>query len=435
LRCANIIARRRAPRTPADPVGRAKADPMQTTRTTISGRCAEILLGLMAFLGFAAAGEAQTPTVQRGEYLARAGDCISCHTAKGGAPYAGGLRLDTPFGAMRAPNITPDPDTGIGRWTADEFYRALHDGVNRHGKDMYPTMPYDFYTRVTREDIDAIFAFLGTVKPVRNPVKVNDLRFPFDQRWTMGVWRELYFNAGTFKANPARSAAWNRGAYLVEGLGHCADCHSPRNLLGGIEKSRDFDGAVIDGWFALDLTSDIATGLGAWTLDELATFLRTGVYKGRTTALGPMAEVVQNSLRYLTDADLNAMAEYLKSIPPDSALRTGRRKPDATRVAGATLYMDHCGGCHQASGRGIPGVFPPLAGNGVVVAPDPANIFKVVLDGIPARNGRIAMPPLAGQLSNEQIADIANYARTSWGNAAAPVASSAMVAKLRSSGK
>ena len=376
---------------------------------------------------------AQSSQVQQGEYLARAGDCISCHTGPGAAPYAGGTRVNTPFGYMLAPNITPDPDTGIGRWTFDDFYRALHTGVNKQGQDMYPTMPYDFYTRVTRDDVAAIYAYLRTVKPVRNAVDVNHLYFPFDERFTMAGWRELYFAEGTFKPAPARSAAWNRGAYLVEGLGHCSDCHSPRNLLGGIEKSRDFDGAVVDGWFALDPTSDIATGLGSWTVDDIATYLKTGAYQGKTTTFGPMAEVVKNSLRYLTDSDLRAIAEYLKALPPDSTLRTGRKRPDPTRAQGATLYLAHCSGCHQALGRGIPGVFPPLAGNGAVVAPDPADILKVVLQGIPAQNGRVAMPSFASQLNDAQIAQIANYARTSWGNTAAPNATADTVDRLRGS--
>jgi mono/diheme cytochrome c family protein len=236
---------------------------------------------------------------------------------------------------------------------------------------------------------------------------------------------------GAYKPDPVKSTSWNRGAYLVEGFGHCSDCHSPRNLLGGIEKSKDFDGAVIDGWFALDLTSDITTGLGAWTVEEIATYLKTGAYKGKTTTLGPMAEVVRNSLSYLTDADRTAMAEYLKSIPPESRLRTGRQAADPTRARGAALYMDNCGGCHQATGRGIPGVFPPLAGNGVVVAPDAGNILKVVDAGIKARGGYVAMPSFKDQLTDQQVAEITNYIRTSWGNSAAPNVTSAMVANMR----
>lgn len=374
---------------------------------------------------------AQQSSIERGEYLARAGDCVSCHTAGGGAPFAGGLRLDTPFGYMLSPNITPDPDTGIGRWSSADFYRALHDGVNKHGKDMFPTMPYDFYTKVTRADVDAIYAYLRTVKPVRNTVEVNHLYFPFNQRWAMGAWRELYFTEAVYLPDPAKSAAWNRGAYLVEGLGHCSDCHSPRNLMGGIEKSRDFTGAIIDGWFALELTSDMATGLGSWSVDEIATYLKTGVARDKTTTLGPMAEVIRNSLSYLTDADRQAMAEYLKTIPPESRLRTGRIAPDPTKQRGAQLYTDNCSGCHQSLGRGIPGVFPPLAGNPVVQAADPNDILKVVDRGIAARAGFIAMPAFSTQLTDQQVAEIANYVRTSWGNNAAPNATSAMVAKIR----
>jgi mono/diheme cytochrome c family protein len=374
----------------------------------------------------------QTPA-QRGEYLARAGDCISCHTANGGAPFAGGYRIDTPFGGLLAPNITPDSKTGIGLWSADDFYRAMHQGVNRRGQDMYPAMPYDFYTRITREDSDAIFAYLRTLAPVVNAVNINQLRFPFNQRWSRAVWRELYFTEGAFKPDPGKSASWNRGAYLVEGLGHCSSCHSPRNALGGIEKDKAYTGASIDGWFALNLSSNLHTGLGSWSAADIATYLKTGAVPGKTTALGPMAEVVRNSTSHLTDADLAAMAEYLKSIPPNSSLRTGKPVPDPARAQAATLYMDHCGACHQAGGRGMPGVFPPLAGNPVVIAPDAANIVKVVLGGVPAQGKYIPMPGFASLLSDQQVADLANYIRTSWGNQAVADVSAAAVAKLRTS--
>src|SRR5262249_449344 len=262
----------------------------------------------------ASAASAQSGDVARGEYLARAGDCVSCHTAVGGKPFAGGLKLDTPFGYMLSPNITPDPDSGIGKWSSEDFYRAMHDGINRQGQDMFPVMPYDFYTRVTREDVDAIYAYLRTVAPVQSFVEVNHLDFPFNQRWAMGVWRELYFSPGTYRPDPAQSAAWNRGAYLVEGLGHCSDCHSPRNLMGGIEKNKQFTGAAIDGWFALNLSSNLSTGLGDWTVAEIAKYLKTGNFRTRTTALGPMAEVVKNSMSYMTDADLQAIGTYIKSL-------------------------------------------------------------------------------------------------------------------------
>ena len=378
------------------------------------------------------AAQAQAPTlVQRGEYLARAGDCTSCHTEQGGAPFAGGYRLETPFGALLAPNITPDVKTGIGAWSADDFYRALHQGLNKRGQDMYPAMPYDFYTRVTREDSDAIFAYLRTLPPAVNAVDVNQLRFPFNVRMSMMVWRELFFSEGSFKPDAAKSAAWNRGAYLVEGLGHCSACHSPRDALGGIEKDRAYTGATVDGWFALNLSSNLHTGLGRWSVQDIATYLKTGALPDRTTALGPMALVVKNSTSYLTDADLAAMATYLKDIPANSSLRQGKPAPDPTRVAGATLYLDHCAGCHQSSGHGLPGVFPPLAGNGAVIAPDPADILKVVLGGIPAQGRYVPMPSFAAQLTDEQIAALANYVRTSWGNGAAPNATPSAVASLR----
>ena len=294
-------------------------------------------------------------------------------------------------------------------------------------------MPYDFYTRVTREDIDAIFAYLRTVKPVKNAVVANHLYFPFNQRWSMAAWRELFFSEGSFKPEITQTVEWNRGAYLVEGLGHCSDCHSPRDVMGGIEKSKAMSGAVVDGWFALNLSSNLHTGLGEWTVDEIATYLKTGEFRGKTTALGPMAEVVQNSMRYMTDADLKAMATYLKAIPATSPLRTARAMPAADKQAAASLYLDHCGGCHQAGGRGIPGVFPPLAGNGVVLAPNAADILKVVLGGVPAQGKYIAMPGFASQLTDKGVADIANYVRSSWGNTVATNVSVEAVAAMRRS--
>jgi mono/diheme cytochrome c family protein len=380
---------------------------------------------------FRYAAAAEPSEVQRGEYLARVGDCLSCHTAPSGAAFAGGNRLNTPFGYMLTSNITPDPDTGIGHWTADLFYRALHDGVNAHGEDMYPTMPYDFYTKASRKDIDAIYAYLQTVQPVKNAVDVNHLRFPFNQRWSMAAWRELYFSEGGYQPDTAMSASWNRGAYLVEGLGHCSACHSPRNLLGGIDKKKEYTGALNDGWFGVDLTSDLPTGLGSWSIDEIAIYLKTGAAIGKATAFGPMREYVQTSTGHLNDDDLRAMSEYLKSIPAASRLRTVARQGDTGAQQGATLYLDNCGGCHQARGRGISGVVPPLAGNGSVVAADPSDVINVVLGGSPKHGDYTAMPPFATSLNDVQIAQITNYLRTSWGNSAQANATAASVAKLR----
>jgi mono/diheme cytochrome c family protein len=307
----------------------------------------------------------------------------------------------------------------------------LHQGVNQRGQDMFPVMPFDFYTRVSRQDSDAIFAYLRSVPAVRNAVVVNHLRFPFNQRWSMAVWRELYFSPGSHKPDAAKSAAWNRGAYLVEGLAHCSACHSPRNALGGIEKDKAYTGATVDGWFALNLTSELHTGLGSWTVEQIATYLKTGAVAGKTTALGPMALVVKNSTSQMSEADLSAMATYLKDMPANSTLRQGKPAPDPTRAAGAALYLDHCAGCHQAGGRGMPGVFPPLAGNGVVLASDPADILKVVLHGVPAQGKYVPMPAFAGQLNDQQVADLANYLRTSWGNGAPANTTAAMAERLR----
>src|SRR5262245_48650944 len=276
-----------------------------------------LLLGLvlMVLVAPTVVAAASPEEIQRGEYLARAGDCVSCHTARGGTPYAGGLRMSTPFGNLLTPNITPDFRTGIGSWTSKDFHNALHDGVSKRIGDLYPVMPYTFYTKVTREDSDAIYAYLSSLAPVDHPVEVNQLRFPFSVRMTMAFWRELYFKQGQYITDFSQSPEWNRGAYLVEGLGHCSACHSPRNILGGIEQSRAFTGATVDGWFALNLTSDLRTGLGSWSVDEVMTFLKSGAAKSKSTSLGDMAEVVHNSLSYVTDAALPAMAVDPKRLP------------------------------------------------------------------------------------------------------------------------
>jgi mono/diheme cytochrome c family protein len=380
--------------------------------------CAIAFLGAVLFVGPAEvrAEPADPATVQKGEYLARAGDCTSCHTAAGGQPFAGGLKMDTPFGFMLTPNITPDDETGIGLWSADDFYRALHNGVNKKGQDLYPVMPYTFYTKVTRADSDAIFAYLRSQTPVRNDVDVNNLNFPFDIRLTQLFWRELFFTEGTFAPDQGKTEQWNRGAYLVEGLGHCSACHSPRNILGGIEKGEQFTGARVDHWFALNLTSNLRTGIGAWSDLDMIDYLRKGAAKRESTALGPMAEVVHNSLSYLTDADILAIAIYLKSLPaktsPDASAPVA---PDRSKKA-AELYVTNCGVCHQAKGAGVAGVFPRLAGNPVVLAPDPANVLSVVLAGVPQRNGYMPMPSFAPTLNDKEIAAIVNYVRTNWGN-------------------
>jgi len=369
--------------------------------------------------------------VKDGAYLAIIGDCTSCHTAPGGKPFAGGLKMANQFGYLLTPNITPDVETGIGSYTKDDFYRVLHNGVNKKDQDLYPFMPYVAYTKVTREDSDKIYDYLRTVPAVSNAIKVNNLYFPFDIRSSMIVWRELFFKPGTFKPDPTQSPLWNRGAYLVEGLGHCSSCHSPRNLMGAIEHSKAFTGATIDGWYALNLTSNPLTGLGKWSAADIAKFLKTGSYENKTTALGPMEEVVHNSTGKMTDADLLAMGTYLKSLPANSSVSADRKKVDASSLTGMKLYIDNCSGCHQSSGRGITGVIPPLADNPTVIAAQPNNIIKVIIRGITARNGYIPMPPFASRLNDQEIMEIANYVRTNWGNNASPNATKSLVESIR----
>jgi mono/diheme cytochrome c family protein len=380
---------------------------------------------LLAFFSLAQSAE------KNGEYLATAGDCVSCHTAPGGKPFAGGLKMETPFGYLLTPNITPDEKTGIGSWTKDDFFRVLHDGVNKKGQDLYPAMPYTAYTKVSREDVDAIYDYLRTVKPVSNAIKVNHLDFPFNIRTSMIVWRELFFTPGFFKPDPKQSAEWNRGAYLVEGLEHCSQCHSPRNMMGAIKTSKAFTGASIDGWYALNLTSNPITGLGDWSTKDIANYLKTGRNPGKTAALGPMEEVVHNSTRHLTEADLLAMATYLKTLPANSSLLRTSKKIDTDRLEGARLYVDNCSSCHQPNGRGILDVIPPLAGNPVVMAPDGSNIIKVMIRGVESRNGYIAMPSFASKLSDEEIVTIANYVRTDLGNSASANINAALVKQIR----
>jgi mono/diheme cytochrome c family protein len=395
----------------------------------------ELHPGLLALLfslaaAFPLAAKAET-SAQAGQYLATAGDCTSCHTAPGGKPFAGGLKMANQFGYLLTPNITPDVATGIGAYSKDDFFRVLHNGVNKKDQDLYPFMPYVAYTKVTREDSDKIYDYLRTVPAVSNPIEVNHLDFPFNIRSSMIVWRELFFKLGSYKPDPTQSDVWNRGAYLVEGLGHCSACHSPRNLMGAIENSKAYTGSVIDGWYALNLTSNPLTGLGKWSVQDIATYLKTGSYKGKTTVLGPMEEVLHNSTGKLTDADLLAMATYLKSIPASSSLSNDRKKVDASYLAGTKLYIENCSGCHQSSGRGITGVIPPLAGNPVVMAAQPNDIIKVMIRGIQRRDGYIAMPAFASRLNDQEILDIANYVRSSWGNAANPNATPSLVKNIR----
>ncbi len=386
-----------------------------------------IIVLLATLLAPAARAQNATDTVTRGEYLARVGDCIACHTAPEGHIFAGGRAMPTPFGTLYSSNITPDPETGIGKWTADDFYKTMHTGRFPDGGLIYPAMPFASYTKVTRSDSDAIFAFLKTIPPVRQPNRPHDLRFPYDNRQLILGWRTLFFSEGEFQPNPTKSAEWNRGAYLVEGLGHCGMCHSPINALGGTSPSQAFKGGLIpmQDWYAPSLTSNREAGLGEWSIKDITDLLQTGV-SARGVVYGPMAEVVHNSLQYLSDEDAHAMAVYLKSIaepspsPPPTSLVPGS-EASLLMSLGKTVYDAHCATCHGAQGEGKPPHWPPLAGNQSIGMESAVNPIRMVLNGgyPPGTKGNprpYGMPPFAGVLSDNEVAAVVTYIRTSWGN-------------------
>jgi mono/diheme cytochrome c family protein len=374
--------------------------------------------------------------IEHGRYLTIVGDCAACHTLPGsGHDLAGGRAIETPFGRLLAPNITPDRATGIGAWTDDEFINAMIKGTGRNGVHLYPAMPYTYYTKVTRDDALAIRAYLNTVPAVQNAVDANQLPFPLDIRAAMMVWNQLYFTPGTFTPNPNKSAEWNRGAYLAEGLGHCGLCHTPKTILGGDKTSERLQGYALQGWFAADITNDPRRGLGSWSVDDVANYLKIG-HSSTSMGTGLMAETIGQSTSHMNDADLKAIATYLKdqSGPGDS--QADPPAPDqSTMTVGAKIYADECSGCHVANGKGSAGLFPPLAGSALVQQTDPTSLMHVVLrgarsvatDGAPTAS---AMPQFAWLLKDDEVAAVLTYIRNSWGNAA-PAVSAGDVGKAR----
>jgi mono/diheme cytochrome c family protein len=395
------------------------------------------IAALLAGLAVVSAAHAQTAAtndiVKRGEYLARAGDCIACHTAPDGRTFSGGRAMPTPFGTLYSSNITPDPETGIGKWSADDFYRTMHSGRFPDGGLIYPAMPFASYTKVTRADSDAIFAYLKSIPPVRQKNREHDLRFPYDNRQLILGWRTLFFSEGEYKNDPAKSAEWNRGAYLVEGLGHCGMCHSPINALGGTSQSDAFKGGLIpmQNWYAPSLTSNREAGLGNWSIKDITDLLQTGV-SARGVVYGPMAEVVHNSLQYLTDEDARAMAVYLKGIAEGSSSSSAPVSTLPTTESsllislGKTVYDKNCASCHGAQGEGKPPHWPPLANNQSIEMESAVNPIRMVLNGgyPPGTKGNprpYGMPPFAGVLSDNEVAAVVSYIRTAWGNRGTPV--------------
>ena len=371
--------------------------------------------------------------VEQGRYLAQAGDCIACHTVPGAKIFSGNRAMPTPFGTLYAPNITPDPETGIGRWSAEEFYQMLHTGRGRDGKLLYPAMPFASYTKVTRADSDAIFAYLRSVPPVRQANREHELRFPYNNRSLLIGWRTLYFREGEYQPVASQSAEWNRGAYLVQGLGHCAMCHTPINALGGSSQEEAFRGGLIpmQNWYAPSLTSNGEAGLGHWEIQDIVDLLQTGVSR-RGTVYGPMAEVTYNSLQHMSDDDVRAMAVYLKSLPADEGDAPDPRntplRADAGQLysEGRRVYDDKCATCHGAEGLGKLPHFPPLANNQSINMGSAVNPIRMVLNGgYPPGTRRnpmpYGMPPFAHELSDNEIAAVVTYIRSAWGNRGGPV--------------
>ncbi len=395
-----------------------------------TARQAALLVGALT-LAVVASAQSTTDILHKGEYLARAGDCVACHTVAGGKQFAGGRAMPTPFGNLYVPNITPDDTTGIGKWSSDDFYKTMHQGRSRDGSLLYPAMPFAAYTKVTRADSDAIYAYLMSTPPVRQLNRAHELRFPYNKRQLLLGWRALYFTEGEYQPDVKQTLEWNRGAYLVQGLGHCSMCHTAINALGGSSESKKFQGGMIpnQNWYAPSLTSNREAGLGDWKIEDIMSLLQAGV-SHRGTVYGPMAEVVYNSLQYVTDEDIRAMAVYLKALPSDNRRVEG---PDPAQLVqprvlelGRKIYSVQCAMCHGAEGKGAPPAFPPLANNQSIAMDSPVNSIRMVLNGGYApgtqKNPRPhGMPPFAQLLSDAEVAAVVTYIRVSWDNHGLPV--------------
>ncbi|MHA6203533.1 c-type cytochrome [Dyella soli] len=359
-----------------------------------------------------------TDALARGEYLARAADCAACHTAPGGQPYAGGVAFKLPMGTLYSTNITADKETGIGTWSDDDFVRALHAGVNKQGRPLYPAFPYTSYTALSREDILAIKAYLFSLPTVHAPARSNDLAFPYNHRWTITFWNALFLKKQRFVPEQGKSAAWNRGAYLATALGHCSECHTPRNGALALKMGEDLGGAELQGWTAYNITSDKDHGIGAWSDQELAEYLATGHAAGRGTASGPMGEVIENSLQYLTPEDISALVAYLREVKPQQGgvavpapAATGSSSANGTPALGEQLFVGACAGCHLENGQGRQTDYASLAGLRSVRDPHASNLTQVILHGSQLRVGaqHVFMPSFGRAYSDAEIAALSNY--------------------------
>ena len=411
-----------------------------------------LLLGMASFA--ALADDSGAAQIQRGEYLARAGDCVACHTKAGGQPFAGGLSMATPIGNIYSTNITPDKQTGIGDYSYDDFQKAVRHGVAKNGDTLYPAMPYPSYAVVSDEDMQALYAyFMHGVQPVSQANQDSDIPWPLSMRWPLAIWRGMFApDVKAFQPIKGQDAVLARGQYLVEGLGHCGACHTPRSLTMQEKALNDSEGsdylsgssAPIDGWTASNLRGDNRDGLGRWSEDDLVQFLRTG-RNDQTAVFGGMTDVVEHSLQHLSPEDATAIARYLKSLGARDPNQVGFKSDDAVAKAlwkgddskpGASVYVDSCAACHKTDGSGYKRFFPELRGNAVVQAEDPTSLIHIVLSGatLPGVKGapsRITMPAFGWRLNDQQVADVVNFIRSSWGNSAKQQVSASDVAKVR----
>ncbi|MFT4172578.1 MAG: cytochrome c [Rhodocyclaceae bacterium] len=390
------------------------------------------------------------PLVHQGAYLARVGDCVACHTAPGGAPFAGGLGMNTPFGTIYSTNITPHRQTGIGAYSFEQFARAVQHGVRADGQRLYPAMPYPSFARVSEDDMRALYAYFQRGVPaVDQTNRHNALPWPFSMRWVVMGWNMLFYRDGPATQDAERPASWNRGAYLVEGLGHCGACHTPHGVFGQ-EKADGFDdrqylgGFTLDNWHAPSLRGEAGQGLGQWSAQDIAQYLRTG-RAPHSVAFGAMTDVINNSTQHLNEGDALAIAEFLKSFSPAAATpataqAAASHEPNTLRAgridsAGAQVYLNNCNACHRSDGSGAMRAFPPLRGNSAVVAQDPTSLIRLVLEGsrmpsTAAAPAPLAMPDFGWRLSDSQIADVLTYVRGRWGNQSSAV-TTAQVADVR----
>lgn len=422
-------------------IGRRESIKPVTETARVAATVSRMLLApLFSMSLLIAANPAQAATVtevqKRGEYLATAGNCVSCHTSDKGRPFAGGLAFETSFGTIYSTNITPDTETGIGQWSLEEFSAAMRQGERPNGEHLYPVFPYTSFTGVSDEDIAAIYAYLKTLDPVKASPPQNDLDFPYNQRWALGVWKFLFFEDRRYEPQPAQSTQWNRGAYLVEALGHCGECHTPRNFLGATDADLAMTGATyrervegkLSAWSAPNLT-DASSGLAMWSHEDIAGYLKLG-FSDRAGVFGPMNNVVVNSTRHLSADDVSAITVYLKSLPAN-ARESGAPASDDVLRAGSIQYDIHCGTCHLPTGEGSAETGPPLVGSPVVLDADPASLINITLYGAqlpktaPSKEwqarGWKRMEPYANKLNDEQTAALLSYLRSSWGHAAGAV--------------